>query len=53
MKKCFTEDGVGGIAQTNHLGPYTLTRLLEQKVRTNPPPAAVSSHLKNNHCRKS
>jgi hypothetical protein len=32
MKKVFTEDGVGGIAQTNHLGPYTLTRLLEQKV---------------------
>lgn len=32
MKKFFTEDGVGGIAQTNHLGPYTLTRLLEKKL---------------------
>uniref|UniRef100_A0A7S0RWZ8 Uncharacterized protein n=1 Tax=Chlamydomonas leiostraca TaxID=1034604 RepID=A0A7S0RWZ8_9CHLO len=32
MKKCFTEEGVGGIAQTNYLGPYTLTRLLEKKL---------------------
>eukprot|EP00798_Chlamydomonas_sp_ICE-L_P023280 gene23280-30513_t len=32
MSKNFTEDGVGGIAQTNHLGPYTLTRLLEKKL---------------------
>mmetsp|Transcript_24448 Transcript_24448/g.53399 ORF Transcript_24448/g.53399 Transcript_24448/m.53399 type:complete len:355 (+) Transcript_24448:113-1177(+) len=32
MTRCFTEDGVGGIAQTNHLGPYTLTRLLERKL---------------------
>ncbi|KAG2501756.1 hypothetical protein HYH03_000256 [Edaphochlamys debaryana] len=32
MKKAFTSDGVGAIAQTNHLGPYTLTRLLEKKL---------------------
>ncbi|GLC47990.1 hypothetical protein PLESTB_000047100 [Pleodorina starrii] len=32
MGKTFTPDGVGGIAQTNHLGPYTLTRLLEKKL---------------------
>ncbi|PNH06526.1 WW domain-containing oxidoreductase [Tetrabaena socialis] len=32
MSKTFTPDGVGGIAQTNHLGPYTLTRLLERKL---------------------
>ncbi|KAL6750425.1 hypothetical protein V8C86DRAFT_2813036 [Haematococcus lacustris] len=32
MKRCFTEEGVGGIAQTNFLGPYTLTRLLEKKL---------------------
>ncbi|GIL92709.1 hypothetical protein Vretimale_19417 [Volvox reticuliferus] len=32
MEKNFTPDGVGGIAQTNHLGPYTLTRLLEKKL---------------------
>ena len=32
LKKDFTEDKVGVIAQTNHLGPYTLTRLLEDKL---------------------
>lgn len=32
MKKEFTSDNVGVIAQTNHLGPYTLTRLLEKKL---------------------
>ncbi|KAF5827890.1 hypothetical protein DUNSADRAFT_18581 [Dunaliella salina] len=32
MKKYFTSDNVGGIAQTNYLGPYTLTRLLEKKL---------------------
>ncbi|EFJ49458.1 hypothetical protein VOLCADRAFT_104328 [Volvox carteri f. nagariensis] len=32
MSKTFTPEGVGGIAQTNHLGPYTLTRLLEKKL---------------------
>ncbi|MEW5307215.1 MAG: hypothetical protein WDW36_009623 [Sanguina aurantia] len=32
MKKVFTADGVGGIAQTNHLGAYKLTRLLEKKL---------------------
>ncbi|MEW5310781.1 MAG: hypothetical protein WDW38_002545 [Sanguina aurantia] len=32
MKKVFTPDGVGGIAQTNHLGAYKLTRLLEKKL---------------------
>ncbi|KXZ55707.1 hypothetical protein GPECTOR_2g1257 [Gonium pectorale] len=32
MSKNFTPEGVGGIAQTNHLGPYTLTRLLEKKL---------------------
>ncbi len=33
MKRCMTAEGVGGLAQTNYLGPYTLTRLLEKKVR--------------------
>lgn len=32
LKKDFTADKVGVIAQTNHLGPYTLTRLLEDKL---------------------
>lgn len=32
MKKGFTDDNVGVIAQTNYLGPYTLTRLLEKKL---------------------
>lgn len=32
LKKEFTSDNVGVIAQTNHLGPYTLTRLLEKKL---------------------
>ncbi|PNW72029.1 hypothetical protein CHLRE_16g685400v5 [Chlamydomonas reinhardtii] len=32
MQRTMTPEGVGGIAQTNHLGPYTLTRLLEKKL---------------------
>jgi WW domain-containing oxidoreductase len=32
MKRFMTPEGVGGLAQTNFLGPYTLTRLLEKKV---------------------
>ncbi|KAF8072396.1 hypothetical protein HT031_000055 [Scenedesmus sp. PABB004] len=31
-KKSFTEQGVGMLTQVNHLGPYTLTRLLEKKL---------------------
>jgi len=30
--KSFTEQGVGMLTQVNHLGPYTLTRLLEAKL---------------------
>ncbi len=33
LKRSFTPDNVGALAQTNFLGPYTLTRLLEKKVR--------------------
>eukprot|EP00878_Enallax_costatus_P001002 GHUV01001134.1.p1 GENE.GHUV01001134.1~~GHUV01001134.1.p1 ORF type:complete len:354 (+),score=120.84 GHUV01001134.1:515-1576(+) len=31
-KKSFTDQGVGMLTQVNHLGPYTLTRLLEEKL---------------------
>ncbi|GBF90754.1 hypothetical protein Rsub_03055 [Raphidocelis subcapitata] len=31
-KKSFTEQGVGMLTQVNHLGPYTLTRMLESKL---------------------
>lgn len=31
-KKSFTEEGVGMLTQVNHLGPYTLTRMLEPKL---------------------
>ncbi|WIA35876.1 hypothetical protein OEZ86_004259 [Tetradesmus obliquus] len=32
QQRCFTKQGVGMLAQINHLGPYTLTRLLEAKL---------------------
>lgn len=35
IKKSFTEQGVGMLTQVNHLGPYTLTRLLEGKLVAN------------------
>jgi NAD(P)-dependent dehydrogenase (short-subunit alcohol dehydrogenase family) len=31
-REWYTAEGVGGSAQVNFLGPYTLTRLLEQEL---------------------
>jgi len=38
----YTADGVGGLCQVNYLGPFTLTRLLEQQLIKNAPSRVVN-----------
>ncbi|KAG7668633.1 hypothetical protein Ndes2526B_g03742 [Nannochloris sp. 'desiccata'] len=38
----YTSEGVGGLCQVNYLGPFTLTRLLEQQLIKNAPSRVVN-----------
>jgi retinol dehydrogenase-12 len=41
-KPWYTQEGVGGSAQVNHLGAYTLTRLLEEELTLGAPSRVVN-----------
>lgn len=38
----YTKQGIGGLCQVNHLGAYTLTRLLEEKLQESAPSRVIN-----------
>ncbi|PSC74044.1 short-chain dehydrogenase [Micractinium conductrix] len=42
LERWFTPEGVGGLCQVNYLGPYTLTRLLEDTLQASAPSRVVN-----------